>query len=439
MSARQPAHAQCYFRRHENDSRPLTSMIRAVRSAVVAVAWLATASFLLPPRDVPAGEPSLDARQRPNEYVGPGREVPEPKDVADVRIGYFGPGDPAHPDAGDLWAAAQLAVEKANAQGGYRTKPFRLVAGWSDDPWRGGAAHVARLVYKENVWAIVGGIDGASTHLAEQVAAKALLPLVSAASTDRSANSAFVPWMFSCLPGDHLQAPVLVEEIARNIGRKPLAVVSANDHDSRAFLDELLRSLKKRKIAPAYHYTCGAGAAEAAEVTARAVRAGPAAVVIVAGPRPSARLVAALRDAGFRGPVFGTSAMGRRQFLEQAGRAAEGVVFPILEEPSPRAENFREAFRRRYRRDPDFAAAATYDTVELLVAAIRKAGLNRAKIYDAIKEVAPWKGVAGTIAWDPRGSNTRPARLGTIKDGRLVPAPSGDPRPGAAPSETNTE
>ena len=398
-------------------------MTRFVWSACVAAACLAIGLFAgLLPRQAPAGEPYLDARQRPNEYVGPGREVPEPKDVAEVRIGYFGPGDPAHADAGDLWAAAQLAIEEANAQGGYRTKPFRLVAGWSDDPWRGGAAHMARLVYAENVWAIVGGIDGASTHLAEQVAAKALLPLLSAASTDRTANSAFVPWMFSCLPGDHLQAPVLVEEIAKRTARKPLVVVSADDHDSRAFLDEFLRCLKKRQMAPAYHFTCRAAAAEVSDVIARAVRAGPEAVVLVAGPRPSARLIAALRDGGFRGPVFGSSSMGRRLFLEEAGRAAEGVLFPLLEDPQPGSERFREAFRRRHQKSPDFAAASTYDAVQLLVAAIRRAGLNRVKIYDAIKEVAPWKGVAGTIAWDPRGSNTRPVRLGTIQDGRIVPA-----------------
>jgi len=398
-------------------------MSRAAWSACVAAVCLAIGLFAgLSPRQLPAGEPSLDARQRPNEYVGPGREVPEPKDVAEVRIGYFGPGDPAHPDAGDLWAAAQLAVEEANAQGGYRGKPFRLVAGWSDDPWRGGAAHVARLVYAENVWAVVGGIDGVSTHLAEQVAAKALLPLLSAASTDRSANAAFVPWMFSCLPGDHLQAPVLVDDMVKKIARKPFVVVSADDHDSRAFLDELVRCLKKHQMAPAYQFACRASAAEASDVVGRAVRAGPAAVVLVAGPRPSARLIAALRGAGFRGPVFGTSAMGRRQFLEQAGRAAEGAVFPLLVDPQPRAEHFREAFHRRYQRDPDFAAASTYDTVQLLVAAIRRAGLNRVKIYDAIKEVVPWKGVAGTIAWDARGSNTRPVHLGTITDGRIVPA-----------------
>ncbi len=100
-----------------------------------------------------------------------------------------------------MWNAACLAVEQANRAGGYNGLPFRLVAGWSDNPWGSGVTEVARMAYVHKVWAIIGGIDGPSTHLAEQVVAKARLTLLSSASTDKTVNLANVPWMFSCLPG----------------------------------------------------------------------------------------------------------------------------------------------------------------------------------------------------------------------------------------------
>ena len=84
--------------------------------------------------------------------------------------------------------------------------------------------HVTRMVYEDSVWALVGGIDSASTHLAEQVTTKARLPLVCGASTDRTMNSAIVPWMFSVLPGNQLQAPLLAAELSRRIGLKPFVV-----------------------------------------------------------------------------------------------------------------------------------------------------------------------------------------------------------------------
>src|SRR5512138_1814951 len=151
---------------------------------------------------VKAAEPSVsptpywDAQNQPLSVQHPGLDAPDP-DVSEVRIGYFGPSDPAHPDGGDMWVAASLAVSEANLAGGYRGRPFRLIARWSDQPWTAGAAHVTRLVLSDNVWAIVGGPDGATTHLAEQITAKTQLALVGPASTDATVNFAGVPWMFS--------------------------------------------------------------------------------------------------------------------------------------------------------------------------------------------------------------------------------------------------
>ena len=81
---------------------------------------------------------------------------------------------------------------------------------------------------------------------------------------------------------------------------------------------------------------------------------------------------------------------------------------------------FERTFRERAGRPPDYAAAHTYDSVRLLIEAIRRAGLNRVRIREAVSQISPWTGVAGVVAWDSLGSNTRPVRLGTIRRGRVV-------------------
>jgi len=344
-------------------------------------------------------------------------------DIEEVRIGYFGPSDPDHPGGGDAWRAAQLAVEGQNARGGYRGKPFRLVAVWSNDPWGSGVKQVVRMAYKDRVWAIVGGIDGPSTHLAEQVVAKARLTLISPASTDRTVNSANVPWMFSCVPADHLQTPLLAAEIAARVAAKPFVLISTNDHDSHLFAVELKKRLTSRRLIPRYHFECKPNAEDVAEVASRAVKSKAAAAVIVAGPRDSARLVRAVREQGFSGHIFGGPAMGRRGFLQQAGDAAEGAVFPLLYHPGETAVEFERAFLRRFEISPDYAAAGAFDAVRIVVAAIRTAGLDRAAIRNAVDDLSPWTGVTGTVSWDAQGGNTRPACLGTIKDGSPIIVP----------------
>ena len=57
----------------------------------------------------------------PNIYVGAARDVPEPTNLSEVRIGFMGPiaNGPEQTFGQRMLHGAQLAVEEANARGGY--------------------------------------------------------------------------------------------------------------------------------------------------------------------------------------------------------------------------------------------------------------------------------------------------------------------------------
>jgi len=328
-----------------------------------------------------------------------------------------------------MWSAACLAVEQANRAGGYNGLPFRLVAGWSDNPWGSGVTEVTRMAYVHKVWAVIGGIDGPSTHLAEQVVAKARLTLLSSASTDKTVNLANVPWMFSCLPADHLQAPILAQAIASEVGDKSFLLVSAVDHDSHLFTVELTGAFIRHRLIPLHHFEFKPEQKKYDELVEKIVHAGAQDLVLIAAARQSAQIISAVRQRGFKGLVFGDPRMGRRSFLEQAGDAAEGVVFPLLYTHGKESDSFDKKFTARFGKRPDYLAAHTYDAVNLLIAAIHKAGLNRPRIHDEVRALSPWNGVTGEIRWDPLGSNSRIVHLGTVRDGRVISA-SGPHGPG---------
>jgi len=383
---------------------PNVDVLRFVAMRVVG--WLLV-GFMIAPLVCLGQEPFYELREHETLYNGPGREDLEPRDLEEVLIGYFGPGDPNHPEGGDLWLAAQLALEDANREGGYRGLPFQLRNCWSRDPWGTGISQLAQMVYSEDVWAIVGSIDGASTHLAEQVVAKARLPLLSPVSTDKTVNLANVPWMFSLLPGDHQITPVLARAIVDRVEESPFAIASSTDHDSRLLVDELRVELAGHDAVPSYHLQFHPNG-DVVDVVHRVMRSSIETVVIAAGAHDSGRLVQTLRAEGFRGDIFGGPSLGRRAFLETAQEEGNGVVFPILASVD---DSFAERFKKRFGRAPDYAAAQTYDALLLLVKAIRSAGLNRSKIRDVLVELAPWTGVSGSVEWDPLGQNVRPVRL----------------------------
>ncbi len=340
--------------------------------------------------------------------------------AAEVLIGYFGPATSTHPQAGDMFSAASLAIEQANQAGGYNGNSFRLVAGWSDNPWGSGVKEVVRMAYEHKVCAIIGGIDGPSTHLAEQVVAKARLTLLSPASTDKSVNLANVPWMFSSLPADNIQAPVLADAISSSAGGNPFLLISATDHDSHLFTVELKKSFVKHRINPRYHFEFKPGEKNFTALLDKLIPVRTQALVIIAGADDSANLISAVHKKGFKGDIFAGPSLGRRRFLAEAGQAAEGVIFPLLYLPGERSERFEKQFSKRFGKSPDYLAAHTYDTVNLLIFAIKKAGLDRAKIRDTVKELSSWNGVTGAFNFNAHGANTRPVQLGTITNGRVV-------------------
>lgn|GEM_PF-2069758 len=341
-------------------------MKRVIAALLLAAAWAAG-------QEEPA--PYKDARKSPPVFSGPGADTPEP-DFKEVLFGWFGPAE------GPMWDAASRALAEANAEGGYKGRPFRIESGWAADPWRAGALHLTRMVLRDRVWALIAAANGDAVHLAEQVAVKALVTVVNPVATDRSIHEAGVPVIFSCVQGDDSIARVLADAVK---GRS-IAVVSATDHDSRALMSKL------KPLVPIAHlveFDPGHG-----ELAAGAAAEGADVVIVIANANDSTAAVNALRAAGYKGAIFGGPSIGRAEFH------GAGVEFPLLSEQT---------------RFPDYASACAYDSVKMLVAAVRRGGLNRERIREAMQALSPYDGVSGRIEWDEFGQNRRPVRLSTAR------------------------
>jgi branched-chain amino acid transport system substrate-binding protein len=382
--------------------------------------------------NAPAPAPSVRFRDATLGYHGSEADF---TNLTEIRIGWFGPTNLDDPLTGDLWWSANLAVQEANAQTSalglrpldFRRLPFRLVPRWAADPWASGASQVARMVYDEQPLALIGSVDSASTHLAEQVVAKANLPFVSPIATDKSVTLAGVSWMFSCAPSDdtiaRLLAGAVLAELKSAAGK--LVLFTVTDHESRMMNREVLREFAQRGRRPDFRFDVPPGAVDTARQMQAAAEAKPAVVLIIGGPEDSARLVRAVREQLGAATIFGSQSMNRRRFLELAGSVAEGVRFPLLFFPNPadtNAQRFTVCFSAAHQHPPDYTAALTYDATRLLIEAIRRAGPNRGRIRDALIELSPWQGTAGPIQWDGTGQNVRKvSRMGLIRGGQIVP------------------
>jgi branched-chain amino acid transport system substrate-binding protein len=164
----------------------------------------------------------------------------------------------------------------------------------------------------------------------------------------------------------------------------------------------------------------------------------PEALILWGNAKETGLIVRQARERGMTLPIFGFDRMAGADFLQVAGKFAEGVVAVSTLNPDrddPAWKGFRERYQSRYGEDPDSFAARAYDGMNLLIAAIREAGLNRARIRDSLFNRKSYRGVSGEIQFDTNMSDVGPLWLATVREGRYryAPAPSWE-QPRAAAS-----
>lgn len=291
---------------------------------------------------------------------------------------------------------------------------------WSESPWQAGIGSLLRLVYDAHPWAVIGGVDGATTHLALQVALKSHFVLLTPASTDPSTERANVAWLFSLPPSDEALASQLVPGILGEAGRGPIAIAASADHDGHAALEAVVDALRPLRITPAALVEYPPADEDLRASVARVLAPAPRAVLVLGPAVAAGRLVRAVRAGGFGGAIVGSATATTDAFRQAAGDAVDGVIAAAPVVAGPAWSAFADAYRARWGRAPDADAANGYDAVRLVAAAIQQAGLNRARIRDTLPSLAPWSGVGGAVNWDGSGRNQRPVLLSSWKDGHYA-------------------
>ena len=348
------------------------------------------------------------------EYTGPGRAIPEPEDLATVKIGFLGPIEPtvsvatggmSHEEnmGKQMLHGAQLAIEEANAQGGYlkRKIPFELVISNDNGLWGASGEQIIKLAYLHNVWAILGSIDGANSHIAIRVGLKIEIPMMNSGDTDPTFIETNIPWVFRCIGDDRQQCYLLADYFYRKLNLERIGVIRASNRYGRFGIREIRDSSRRLGKPIPLEIAYFVGQEDFSLQVERLREAKVDGIVHWGDAVDGAKILSALRAAGMPQPFFACDRCLLGEFSEIAGQDAEGVVCASPWNPQsddPRLVAFREAYRQRFQEEPETYAAHSYDGMNMLIWGIQVAGLNRAKIRDVLAyRSQPWPGVSGEI------------------------------------------
>ncbi len=267
-----------------------------------------------------------------------------------------------------------LAIRQVNAAGGVMGRPLEALIEDDASSPETALSKTNNLIFNRQVKAVLGSTGIASTVAMGGVTASRKMPHVAftglgpAVERDRTC-------VFHLTPAQELNARSLLEYATKALKAKKLAIL----HDT-GFGGPVANSL--RALASEYGVTFVAvekvelGATDASTQAAKLRAAEPEAVLVVASSPTPFRGV---RQMKITAPVVAAHPSAPYDVVKAMGDGAQGVVFAdflVAEDPLPHQAAFVDAFQKEYGRLPKNFDAVGYDSVQILVRGMQKAGVD---------------------------------------------------------------
>ncbi len=368
-------------------------------------------------------------------YNGAARErvVKEIVRSKTVNIGFLGPleNNPESPYGLAMLHGAQLAIDEANAKGGYGVsgmssgRPYELKIHNDSAQWGASSTEAVKMAFDEHVVAVLGSIDGASTHIMLRVNLKLEVPIMDTGTTDPTVTETRIPWVIHDFPDDRQQGYALADYIFKQQKLKRIGVIRTQTRYARVGVAKFFDEAKRMGHVPVLEVKFLRGDADFSTQLRMLQNAHLDGVVIWGEAAEAGLILKQMRSMGMKQPVFGASRLDYPTLLEVAGPAAEGLVTTCaldLSSTDAKWLEFQKKYRAKFNSDPDAYAAYAYDGMNMLIASIEKVGLNRGKIMDAFRDYqkSGYDGVTGHAQFDYTLNNIAPISMVRVEGGKFV-------------------
>ncbi len=316
-----------------------------------------------------------------------------------------------------------LAVEEVNATGGVLGRKLELIT--EDNQSKAGESGtiVRKFISRDKVVAILGEVASSRTLEAAPIAQNAKIPLITPSSTSEAVTQKG-NYIFRVCFIDPFQGTVMAKFARNTLKIRKVAVLSSV---SSAYSVGLSKYFKERFAADGGTVVIEQKFSEGdkdfkAQLTA--IKAAGVEGIFVPGYYAEAGLICRQAQAlGIKLPIFGADGWESPELVEIGGKSVEGMYFATHYSPEnsdPIVAGFNARFRQRWGEVSDTLTGLGYDSVMMLVDAIKRAGTTEpAKLRDALAATKNFKGVTGTITLDAQRNPTKSAVVLIVKNGKF--------------------
>lgn len=368
--------------------------------------------------------------KEPVQFYGAGREKQPPKDLTEIRIGFLGPleGSPIVPLGKQMLNGSVLAIEQANANGGYNNLPFKLMVHNDVGLW-GAAANEVVLMDEEKVWVWLGSIDDIVSHVALRATLKMEIMMVNTGDPDPTFTETNIPWTIRVISDDRQSGYALASYIFDTMKHDRVAVIRCNDRYGRVGIMEYSGVAVRKGHPMMIEERFSEGETDFTMQLENIKRINPDAILIWGNAIESALILKQIRSLGMKQPIYASDRAVSSEFLDIAGDDAEGLVSTCPYDPeanNPKLIKFQENYSKRFGMKPDVFAAHAYDGMNLIIKAIKKKGLNRVLIRDVLTDLDTfqgYQGVTGKIVLDESWNDIGNIWMAKVKQGKFEYSP----------------
>jgi branched-chain amino acid transport system substrate-binding protein len=303
------------------------------------------------------------------------------------------------------------------------------------------AVLIVKRLIQEGVPVIVGGTGSPASMAVIDTITEAQVPFVSNAS----ASSIIEPvseryWIFKT-PQSNLPVAQVQGDWLKAQGISKVASLGVNNAFGADSIKAMREVMADFGIDVVYEGTFEPGDTDFTAQLTRVSGSGAGAVIVHATPGEGAPLTVQFRDFGIDIPLLHNHGIGNRAFIDLAGPAAEGVLFPIgkllvaneLPDNDPQKGVIMQ-YIQDYKAftggtEPSTFGGHAWDAMEITFMALREVGPDPKAIRDYLEGIQNFAGISGIFnlsAGDHNGIGKESLVLVEIRNGQWRYVPSAE-------------
>ena len=356
----------------------------------------------------------------------PAAKAESPASGLEVKIGHAAPltGGIAHLGK-DNENGARLAIDEANSAGikidGKDVKFVFVAEDDQEDPKVG--TTVAQKLVDARVNGVVGHLNSGVTIPASDVYNQAGIPMITGSATNPQLTERGYKSTFRIVGRDDQQGPAIASYLASEKKPKVVAVIDDASAYGEGIANEVEKTLKAANIEVLPRERGTNKTTDWKAVLTKLRGRNPDAIFYGGMDATGGPLLKQGRELGIKAVFsFGDGACTDKM-KELAGDAAEGLLCSQAGIPPQAAsKKFLEAYKQKFNIDPILYAPFTYDAVNLLIEAMKKANsAEPAKYLPELQKIS-FNGATGSISFDEKGDRKdAEITIFTMKGGKIEP------------------